>query len=195
MPISKKSGSGGSAGDEIIKVILFCLIVAAAAAFIKWFLGIVMWIWGLVKIGFITAGRVLVCLAALVILCFIIALICDALAPLVRRWKKDRARRLAMSRCRLPDINTFRTGRSSRDGEAGKIDAFMSSLLRTRYYDLTGSFPDRFTFRNNMSAYAAFKKGELPAALLSARSQIEQDLFAPLIAAYRTSDSHQNPKE
>ena len=188
-------GSGG-AGAEFAKGVGGLLLIAATVYFVKWLFIKLLWIWGKMKLGFFTLGKFLVCLGALVVSSFIIASAYDVLlAPLIRRIKKDREKWDNMSRCRLPDIDTFRTGRSLRDGEVGKVDTWMATLLRNRYRELYGVFPERFTFRNNPSAFSEFKAGELPRALLASRVQIEQDLFSPLIAAYRAGNSQQNMKE
>ena len=196
MPTTKpSSGSSGSVGTEVAKGIGGLLLIAAAVYFVHWLVVKILWIWGKVVLGFFTAGKIAVCIGALTILSFIVALICDALTPLVLRMAKDRKTRRAMGQSRLPALTTFQTGKSTKEDEVGKVDAFMASLLRTRFRELTGSVPDRSTFRNNQSAYAAFKAGELPNALISARHQIESELFSPLVAAYRAGDCHQIGKE
>ena len=197
MPVTKpSSGGSGGTGGEIAKGLGGLLLISAAVYFVRWLVIKLLWIWAKVKLGFFTLGKFLVCVGALVIFSFIVVLICDALSPLVRTIKKDRERRQAMAMCRLPSLIAFRTGRSEMENEqAAKVDTFMASLLRNRYRELTGCLPDQFTFRNSQSAFSAFKTGELPTALTSNRQQIEQDLFAPLIATYRTNNSHQYSKE
>jgi hypothetical protein len=125
----------------------------------------------------------------------VIALLCDALAPLFRRIRKSREKRRAMARCRLPSLSAFRTGKSEMEDEVAQVDRFLSTLLRERYLQLTGYLPDRNTFRNNESSYTSFKAGELPRAILTVQTQVEQDLFSPLIAAYRMSDGKEPVKE
>jgi hypothetical protein len=192
MPLAKPTQ--GSLGSDLVKFVAgLCLIALVVRVGIEFF-EIGLQIWALAKAGFYFCVKAFLVVLALILASILIALLCDALAPVLRRIKKVRERRIAIQRCRLPSLQAFLTGKSPMDGEVEKIDAFLASLLRDRYCEMTGRLPDGSTFRNR-NAFSSFKAGELVPVLMGAKHQVEQELFAPLIGAYRMSDASQTEKE
>lgn len=184
----------GSLGSDIVKLVAgLCLIALVVRVGIEFF-EIGLQIWALAKAGFYFCVKAFLIMLAMILAAILIALLCDALAPVLRRVNNAHEKRIAIQRCRLPSLQTFQTGKSQMDGEVEKIDLFLSSLLRDRYLEMTGRLPDGNTFRNR-NAFSSFKAGELAPVLMEAKHQVEQELFAPLIGAYRMSDDSQTEKE
>ena len=195
MPDTKTSTGGGGAGSEFVKGILGLIVIGIAISIVIKAIKVGLHLWALALSGFHFLLKAFLFLLCVILVSMLVALICDVLAPLIRRIKKDREKQRSIASCRLPSLTAFRTGQSElKNEQTGKIDTFLARLLRERYQELTGSLPDRNTFRS-ATTYNAFKAGELPNAIRRAERQVEQDIFSPLIAAYRTGNQQNSAKE
>ena len=171
---------------DIFHGILGLLCISAVVWVISWAVNLVFSIIGFFDSMISIIGKILVVLGLAVLVALLVALLADAVAPFMNRWRRKKEIKAAISRCPLPRLSTFQ-GQPSES----HIDRWLAEIaLRPRFIELFGVHPGGNTFQGLEAEFALFRARELLHAVLGTLCLVfEQMIFSPIYEAYRSGEN------